>query len=297
MHARVRLLLGCLGVALFATAARAATFVPEGEALRIYGDIEPGDDAKFLALWGQGYAQLRVQSLGGDTQATLAIGEAIAKVQPLIVVDGLCLSNCATMIFLASKSHRVLREGLVCFDGPPPPPPLPPAPADAEASAAAAPTAVAADAPASAEAAVAPAVELNYGDDAKPTPAPAPTTVRGPAQPVALKVPPRPEISKDVQPRVDALLKANEVDPKILKEDALFVSREFVEDSEVTREQFLRGKRSFWCPLPEAFTRYGVTGHWDWFPASDRALFDYGKRMSSGWVMISRLKGRGELGR
>jgi hypothetical protein len=246
-----------LGAALVAGSAPAATFVVEGEALRIFGDIEPGDDAKFLALWGRGFSQLRVQSVGGDVQAALAIGEAIAKVQPLIVVDGLCMGTCASFIFLASPAHHVLREGLVCFEG---------APASTES-----------EIRALLRTAVRRGELIEEQVDA---------TVAARMRPV-----------KDIQPRLDALLQASGTDPKILHETELFIAREFVDDPDVSREEFLRDKQLYWCPVPEAFARYNVNGHWDWFPISDRGLYEYGRRMSSDWVLISRLKGRGETAR
>ncbi len=260
MLARARILAGGLALSLLLAnlaPVRAATFVVEGDALRIFGEIEPGDDAKFLALWGRGFSQLRLQSAGGDAPATLAIGEAVAKVQPLIVVDGLCMGNCASSIFLASPAHHVLREGLVCFDGAP-------ARTESEIRALLRP-------------------DVRRGELAEDQVDAV----------VALRFKP----VKEIQPRIDALLKATGVDPKILHETELFLAREFVDDPDVSREQFLRDKQLFWCPVPEAFARYNVQGHWDWFPVSDRALYDYGLRMSSDWVLISRLRGRGETAR
>lgn len=253
-------MLGSLALLLFIFArpvapAHAASFVVEDNAFRIYGEIEPGDDAKFLAAWGKGFDQVRVQSTGGDLNAALAIGEAIARRQPLVVVDGLCMSNCAAFIFLATPQHRVLRDGLVCFRG---------APARNETEL---------RAHIRAEEVRFGEMTLEQVDDA--------VKARWPAM-------------KALQPRVDAILRAGGADQQILHETQLLIPYDFVDNPYQPRPEWLQGKQAYWCPLPEAFKRYKVDGFWDWYPATDRALYRLGQSLSENWIFSSRIAGKGD---
>lgn len=95
----------CLLPLLSLDPTQAATLRVDRDAIELRGEIEVGDDAKFLGLLSDQIHLVRVRSPGGDMRTGLAIGRAMREHGLGIEVKGMCASACA--FFLLPGAHQV----------------------------------------------------------------------------------------------------------------------------------------------------------------------------------------------
>ena len=101
----------------------AANIVADGEVIEIRGPIASGDLLRYttvrneIVAAGSQVKAVRISSMGGSVMEASGISELIARDKSAIVIDGPCVSACASVIFLSSSTRRFERGGFVAFHG------------------------------------------------------------------------------------------------------------------------------------------------------------------------------------
>jgi hypothetical protein len=101
----------------------AAEISHKGETVEIRGAIASGDLLRYstvrdeIVAAGSNVRAVRISSMGGSVMEASGIAELIALDKPAIIIDGPCVSACASLMFLSSSPRRFERGGFVAFHG------------------------------------------------------------------------------------------------------------------------------------------------------------------------------------
>ena len=112
--ARQFIILLIFNQAIIATAATWTASSPN--TINLKGIIENGDAQELALLLTKNVTNIVVDSLGGNAEEGLKIGELLVKQGVNVEVTGVCVSSCANYIFTSGK-RKILSEGIVGYHG------------------------------------------------------------------------------------------------------------------------------------------------------------------------------------
>jgi len=98
-----------------AVAAATVSVNPPGDEIMINGDISDQMERDFEAAINSQVTTVRIESSGGDAQSAIAIGRVIRDRHLRLIVNGGCLSACASFIFVAAQDVEVMPLSVVMF--------------------------------------------------------------------------------------------------------------------------------------------------------------------------------------
>lgn len=97
------------------------SYRPRPDLLCFVGDIDASSAADFVeTLDGSeptGPVTIVVDSLGGDAEAGITMGEALLSREATVVVDGICASSCANYLFVAADRRVIGPRSMLVFHG------------------------------------------------------------------------------------------------------------------------------------------------------------------------------------